>query len=120
MSHDMKYSSFPHLMRALSLVLAMTSLTATAQSTNATANTSTTEPSHENKGETDSPMQASKPAQPPIIAGGQTTQAWLALQASGAQASRQRQTLSGPAMKRIHERYLEVFARPVPEWTEQK
>ena len=43
-----------------------------------------------------------------------TTKAWLELQSSGAAASEQSQTLSGPAMDRVHERYLKNFTHPIP------
>lgn len=49
------------------------------------------------------------------IADGHATQTWLAAQASGEQASKRRQTLSGPVMKRIHERYLQSFTQQIPE-----
>lgn len=42
------------------------------------------------------------------------TRAWLELQSSGEAASEQPQTLSGPAMERIHERYLKNFTHPIP------
>ena len=42
------------------------------------------------------------------------TKAWLELQSSGAAASEQSQTLSGPAMDRVHERYLKNFTHPIP------
>lgn len=42
------------------------------------------------------------------------TKAWLDLQSSGEAASDQSQTLSGPAMDRIHERYLKNFTHPIP------
>lgn len=40
--------------------------------------------------------------------------AWLELQSSGNAASEQPQSLSGPAMDRIHERYLKNFSHPIP------
>jgi len=39
---------------------------------------------------------------------------WLELQSSGKAASPQAQPLSGPAMDRVHERYLKSFSHPVP------
>lgn len=40
--------------------------------------------------------------------------AWLELQRSGQAASPQPQPLSGPAMERVHERYLKGFEHPQP------
>ena len=44
----------------------------------------------------------------------QTTRDWLELQRSGQVASQQAQPLSGPAMERVHERYLKSFQHPQP------
>lgn len=52
---------------------------------------------------------ASRPQASPRIADGSATRAWLKAQDSGAMASKHRQTLSGPAMSRVHERYLNSF-----------
>lgn len=43
-----------------------------------------------------------------------SVKAWLELQSSGEAASEQPQSLSGPAMDRVHERYLKNFTHPVP------
>jgi hypothetical protein len=51
----------------------------------------------------------------PDIANGQATQGWLSAQAGRKQASRTRQTLSGPVMSKVHERYLESFKRAIPD-----
>lgn len=40
--------------------------------------------------------------------------AWLELQRSGDAASPQAQPLSGPAMERVHRRYLKGFEHPQP------
>lgn len=42
------------------------------------------------------------------------TRQWLELQRSGQAASPQRQTLSGEAMSKIHERYIKSFTHPIP------
>jgi len=42
------------------------------------------------------------------------TRAWLELQRSGDAASPQPQPLSGPAMERVHQRYLKGFEHPQP------
>ncbi|WP_052185219.1 DUF3613 domain-containing protein [Methylotenera versatilis] len=47
------------------------------------------------------------------------TQTWLELQRSGNQASPHAQTLSGPVMQNVYERYKESFSRPIPQMTEQ-
>jgi len=44
-----------------------------------------------------------------------STKAWLELQRSGRNASSNKQTLSGPVMKKVHERYIESFALPMPD-----
>lgn len=75
---------------ALLMMLCTLSLQALAESTQETA-----------------PAPANIQAQP-------TTKAWLELQSSGEAASKQPQTLSGPAMERIHERYLKNFTHPIP------
>lgn len=46
---------------------------------------------------------------------GGAAEAWLELQRSGQAASPNKQTLSGPAMKKIHDNYLDEFSRPVPD-----
>jgi hypothetical protein len=43
------------------------------------------------------------------------TREWLELQRSNRAASSQAQTLSGPALDKIHQRYIDSFARPIPE-----
>jgi hypothetical protein len=42
------------------------------------------------------------------------TRIWLELQRSGDAASMQPQPLSGPAMERVHKRYLKGFEHPQP------
>jgi hypothetical protein len=44
---------------------------------------------------------------------GDATRAWLGAQASRKQASATRQTLSGPVLSAVHERYVKSFAQPV-------
>lgn len=53
-------------------------------------------------------------AEPPI-ATGKATRGWLNAQDSGKDASLTRQTLSGPVMTQVHKRYVESFAKPVPD-----
>lgn len=48
---------------------------------------------------------------------GTETRAWLELQRSGQQASAKAQTISGPVLKSIHERYIESFSQPMPDLT---
>ena len=47
---------------------------------------------------------------------GSSTRRWLELQRSGAVASSTRQPLSGPVAKNIHERYVDSFTYPIPEY----
>jgi Protein of unknown function (DUF3613) len=51
---------------------------------------------------------------PPDMANGRSTQAWLNAQAHRQGASRTRQTMSGPVMGKVHERYLKSFEASVP------
>jgi hypothetical protein len=44
---------------------------------------------------------------------GDATRGWLNAQASRRQASSTRQTLSGPVMSTVHDRYVQSFAHPV-------
>jgi hypothetical protein len=44
------------------------------------------------------------------------TESWLELQRSGQAASPQAQPLSGPAMERVHQRYLKSFEHPLPPY----
>lgn len=53
---------------------------------------------------------AAEPSPPPASA----VPAWLELQRSGEAASPQAQPLSGPAMERVHLRYLKGFEHPQP------
>lgn len=45
---------------------------------------------------------------------GVTTRQWVNTQGQREQASATRQTLSGPVMRRVHERYLKSFEAEVP------
>jgi Protein of unknown function (DUF3613) len=47
------------------------------------------------------------------IGKGEATRAWLGAQASRKQASQTRQSLSGPVMSTVHERYVKSFSQPV-------
>jgi hypothetical protein len=47
------------------------------------------------------------------------TNTWLELQPSGSKASMLPQTLSGPVMQNVYDRYKESFSRPIPQMTEQ-
>jgi hypothetical protein len=49
----------------------------------------------------------------PRVAKGDATRAWLGAQASRKGASRTRQTLSGPVMSTVHERYVKSFSHEV-------
>lgn len=46
------------------------------------------------------------------------TERWLEMQRSGQAASPQAQPLSGPAMERVHQRYLKGFEHPLPQYFE--
>lgn len=51
----------------------------------------------------------------PRIATGDSARDWLQRQSSRKQASRTRQTLSGPAMSNVNKRYVDSFATPMTE-----
>lgn len=46
---------------------------------------------------------------------GRASRAWLAAQASGQQASAQPPTLSGPVLRKVHERYVNSFGQAIPD-----
>lgn len=48
-----------------------------------------------------------------------SVKAWLALQPSGSQASKYKQTLSGPVLDKVYDRYKDSFGRPIPPLAEQ-
>lgn len=56
---------------------------------------------------------ASAPTDSPPEAVGTQSRQWLSSQAQRQQASTTRQTLSGPAMKAVHERYVCSFTTPI-------
>lgn len=51
---------------------------------------------------------------PPAPATGVITRQWVNAQGQREQASATRQTLSGPVMRRVHDRYLKSFETEVP------
>jgi len=53
------------------------------------------------------------------FANGSATSAWLELQRSGSQASPYKQSVSGPVMENIYERYKASFSHPIPDAKEQ-
>ncbi len=60
----------------------------------------------------------SQPQPLPDIASGKATQSWMDAQASQTQASKHQQTLSGPVMSRVYQRYLDSFKeqQEAPTW----
>lgn len=62
----------------------------------------------------------SAPPPAPAIANGEDAHAWLKLQETGTQASKQKQTLSGPAMTLVYARYLESFRQPIHSDSDKK
>lgn len=46
---------------------------------------------------------------------GTASRRWLQAQGAREQASAKQPTLSGPVMRRVHERYVRSFEQPVPE-----
>lgn len=53
-------------------------------------------------------------------AAGEATRLWLDRQSQGSQASAKAQTLPGPAMEKIYERYLKSYTHPIPEHFERE
>jgi hypothetical protein len=49
------------------------------------------------------------------IADGRSARVWLQQQGARKQASTVRQTLSGPVMAKVHDRYVDSFNRAVPD-----
>lgn len=56
----------------------------------------------------------------PEIKGSSSVKSWLALQPSGSQASKYKQTLSGPVLDKVYDRYTDSFSRPIPPLAEQR
>jgi len=56
---------------------------------------------------------------PAYEAGSQTRQ-WLDMQREGTQASQQAQTLPGPVMDQVYQRYIKSFGHPIPERYEER
>jgi hypothetical protein len=50
---------------------------------------------------------------------GSQTRQWLDMQRDGSQASRQAQTLPGPVMDQVYQRYIKSFGHPVPDLYEE-
>src|SRR5690606_11494194 len=67
----------------------------------------------EQKANAEKPQQAGQESKQEI---GSTTRRLLDVQRQGAQASENRQYVSGAEMQRIYQRYLETFEHPVPEF----
>jgi hypothetical protein len=61
----------------------------------------------------DAEADASAPPQEARLGKGDGTRAWLGAQASRKQASSTRQTLSGPVMSKVHERYVKSFGQEI-------
>lgn len=61
------------------------------------------------------PAFAAEPPAPGVLLDASELNAWTAQQRDGTAASPHRQTLSGKAMERAHERYLKSFEHPIPE-----
>lgn len=50
---------------------------------------------------------------------GADTKSWLEIQRSGSQASEHSQTLSGPVLHEVYDRYKASFSHPIPKVTEE-
>ena len=50
---------------------------------------------------------------------GSDTRSWLNMQREGAQASSQAQTLPGPVMDQVYQRYIKSFGHPIPDLYEE-
>ena len=51
---------------------------------------------------------------------GSQTRQWLNMQREGAQASQQAQTLPGPVMDQVYQRYIKSFGHPIPDLYEER
>lgn len=50
---------------------------------------------------------------------GADTKSWLEIQRSGSQSSERTQTLSGPVLHEVYDRYKASFSHPIPKVTEE-
>ncbi len=50
---------------------------------------------------------------------GSQTRQWLDMQREGSQASQQAQTLPGPVMDQVYQRYIKSFGHPIPDLYEE-
>lgn len=50
---------------------------------------------------------------------GADTKSWLEIQRSGTQASEHTQSLSGPVLHEVYDRYKASFSHPIPKVTEE-
>lgn len=50
---------------------------------------------------------------------GSQTRQWLDMQREGSQASPQAQTLPGPVMDQVYQRYIKSFGHPIPDLYEE-
>ena len=50
---------------------------------------------------------------------GSQTRQWLDMQRDGSQASQQAQTLPGPVMDQVYQRYIKSFGHPIPDLYEE-
>ncbi len=65
--------------------------------------------------ETDSNATTSEAPTRTKVEVGAVSRSWLQAQGSREQASATPPTLSGPVMRRVHERYVKSFEQPIPE-----
>ena len=56
----------------------------------------------------------------PAYEPGSQTRQWLSMQREGTQASQQAQTLPGPVMDQVYQRYIKSFGHPIPERYEER
>lgn len=93
---------------SLALIASLHALPASAQDAPATA--SAAAPTQ--------PSEAAPPPVAPVHSGaevGTASRRWLQAQGAREQASAKQPTLSGPVMRRVHERYVKSFEQAVPE-----
>jgi hypothetical protein len=99
-------NNMPHFARILARTALATSLQLLWAGQAAWAQAQPASPATEAEAE----AEANDNPQEARVGKGDATRAWLGAQASRKQASGTRQTLSGPVMSKVHERYAKSFA----------
>lgn len=71
-------------------------------------------------GPADQSLAGSEEYYTPAYEVGSQTQQWLNMQREGSHASPQAQTLPGPVMDQVYQRYIKSFGHPIPDLYEER